>query len=94
MDFPQTETPMKANSQSHDYKNKNIDPESSLEKFSHNAGKKLGDMTSNIANSTTEYVKHGREYVTENPVKGVAIAAVAGAMVGSLLTLSMRRRQS
>ena len=67
-------------------------PENQLEKTAQNAGRKIGAITSDIAHSTSQYVKNGREYVAENPVKGIALAAMAGAMVGSLITISMRRR--
>jgi ElaB/YqjD/DUF883 family membrane-anchored ribosome-binding protein len=60
--------------------------------MSHNAGKKIGEMTSNFAHSSSEYVKSGRDFVVHNPAKGVAIAAATGAVVGSLITLAMRRR--
>ena len=35
--------------------------------------------------------KFDREYVTQNPGRGVAVTAAAGALVGSILTLVMRR---
>lgn len=64
-----------------------------LEQLAKDAGKKVGDMGSEIAAKASTYVKTGREYVAENPVKGVAIAAAAGAVVGSLLTLGLRRNK-
>lgn len=71
---------------------KNKDTEVSFEEMSNKAGRKLGTMTSSLANSANEYVKSSREFVVENPVKGVAIAAATGALVGSLITLAVRKR--
>ena len=67
--------------------------EKPLEQLSQNLGEKAGTMASNLATSTSDYVKTGREYVKENPAKGIAIAAAAGVILGSLLTLGLRRRQ-
>ncbi len=63
-----------------------------VERAVRSAGESIGAMGSNIANSTTKYLNTGRDYVKENPAKGVAIAAAAGAVVGSLLVFSMRRK--
>jgi ElaB/YqjD/DUF883 family membrane-anchored ribosome-binding protein len=84
----------KANSMATDFKNKVISEESHLEKLAHNAGDKIGTMASNLANSTASSMKSSREFVKHNPVKGVAIAAAAGLVMGSLLTLIMRSRKS
>ena len=65
---------------------------SHLDESAHGAGQKLGAMASDVARSATEYVKNTREYVQENPIKGVAYAAAAGALAGSLLTFALRRR--
>lgn len=82
----------KANSSAAEFKNKAAASEASLERLSHNAGERIGAMATNIADSTRHYVEEGREYVKENPAKSIAIAAAAGAVVGSLVTLAMRRR--
>ncbi len=92
MEYSKNDNDSKISSNSNqDYKTKNAG-ENGLEKFSRDSGRKLGNAAAGFAQSTTEYVKSGREYVSENPVSGVAIAAAAGAVVGSILTLSMRRR--
>lgn len=74
--------------------NKLKDPiaEIGLSEMSHSAGRKLGTMTSNFTNSANEYVKNGRNYVVENPGKGVAIAAATGLVVGGLVTYALSRR--
>lgn len=46
----------------------------------------------NLAQSTAESIKSGREYVKEHPIKGVAVAAVAGLFAGSLLTVLFKRQ--
>jgi ElaB/YqjD/DUF883 family membrane-anchored ribosome-binding protein len=71
---------------------RNKDTEVSFEVMYHNAGNRLGTVTSELANSANEYAKSSRKFVVENPVKGVAIAAATGAVVGSLITLAMRKR--
>lgn len=65
----------------------------SLENMSHAIGEKAGSTVARFSDSASEYYKTGREFVKENPVKGIAIAAAAGLVVGSLLSMSMRRRQ-
>jgi ElaB/YqjD/DUF883 family membrane-anchored ribosome-binding protein len=70
-----------------------------LEKIAHGAGEKAGAMASDFANSASDlaksasdYVETGREYVKQNPLKGVAIAAVAGVVTGGILAMALRRR--
>jgi ElaB/YqjD/DUF883 family membrane-anchored ribosome-binding protein len=72
--------------------NKNEESEVSIKEFSHQTGKRLGTMTNNFTHSANEYVKSGREYVAENPAKGVAMAAATGAVVGSIITWAMSKR--
>ncbi len=66
--------------------------ETALIEMSHDAGKKIGNMTNRFANSASEYVKNGRSYVVENPGKGVAIAAATGLVVGGLVTYALSKR--
>jgi ElaB/YqjD/DUF883 family membrane-anchored ribosome-binding protein len=87
-----SETMNKANGLANDFKNKIQNTEDQLERISHNVGEKLGAKASQIANTTNDYVKTGREYVQENPMKGIAIAAATGLVIGSILTMAMRRR--
>lgn len=75
-----------------DVKNKSIPQEGHLEKLSHDAGKKMGAMTSDFTNKASDYVKTGRDYVKEHPTTGVAIAAAAGLVAGSLLTIALKRK--
>jgi ElaB/YqjD/DUF883 family membrane-anchored ribosome-binding protein len=75
-----------------DFKNKVLPTENSLGKMSHDMGERLGTMASNVSDSASEYVQTGRQYVKENPAKGLAIAMAAGVVAGSLVTLALRRR--
>jgi ElaB/YqjD/DUF883 family membrane-anchored ribosome-binding protein len=74
------------------YKNPPSFSEMSLESKAHEVGEKIGNAVSNFANTSSNYLKTGQSYVSHNPSKGVAIAAATGLVLGSLLTLAMRRR--
>ena len=63
-----------------------------LEKFSHDAGKKVGSFASEISDATSDYVESGKSFIKDNPVQAAAIAVAAGAAIGCLLTLAARRR--
>lgn len=89
-----SEISSKANGQAKDFKNKVANPEDHLEQLTHSAGEKIGAMAADIAASTSEYAKSGREYVRENPAKVIAAAAIAGVFAGSLLTMAMRRSRN
>ncbi len=56
------------------------------------AGRKVGQIANDISNTTSDYVKNSRAYVKGHPLTGVGIAATAGVMVGSLMTMALRRR--
>ena len=73
--------------------------DSNYEKSLHDTAQTLGDkaqslgaMASTFANATSTYLKTGKEYVKQNPNKAVAIAAAAGIVTGSLLSMAMRRK--
>jgi ElaB/YqjD/DUF883 family membrane-anchored ribosome-binding protein len=66
--------------------------ENEISKMANDTGKKIGAMASDFAQSANQRIESGREYVEENPLKGVAIAAAAGAIVGSLLTIALRKK--
>lgn len=87
---PTTEVMNKANSKVKDFSKQS---ESTLDRFSHEAGERIGSLASQIKDSTSEYLETGRSYVKANPEKGIAVAAVVGALVGSLFTLSLSRRK-
>ncbi len=64
-----------------------------IENMVHRVGEKAGELTSSFTQKATDTLENSREYVKANPVKGVAIAAVAGIAVGSLLTLMFSRKE-
>ena len=59
--------------------------------FAHDVGERAGQMTSKISNSVSDYYESGRDFVRDNPVKGVAYAAAAGVVAGGLLAIALRR---
>ena len=90
---PTSDTYNKINGAAQDFKGRvQQGAEGALDRFSHEAGEKIGTMASRISDSTSEYVETGRKFVKENPEKGIAVAAAIGAVLGSLLTLSLRKK--
>ena len=83
----------KANGIAQDFAAQVQNGEQKIEKMSAEAGEKVGVIVADIGKSTTQYVQSSREYVQENPIKGIAIAAAAGLVAGSLLTLALRKKQ-
>lgn len=55
-------------------------------------GERLGELSTSIRDTASEYMNQGKEYVAENPLKGVAMAAAAGALIGSAVSFLIRRR--
>jgi ElaB/YqjD/DUF883 family membrane-anchored ribosome-binding protein len=87
-----TETFNKLEKSAQNLKDRVSTGEEQLTQMTYDAGKKVGAIASDFANSTMDYAKTGRDYVKENPAKGLAIAAGVGILAGSLLTIVMRRR--
>lgn len=87
------ESSKKLNSTATDFDGKGYNSGHQLERFAQNTGEKVGSMASEFANSTADSVKASREYVQENPMKGMAVAIGAGLVAGSLLTILMRGRR-
>lgn len=69
-----------------DLKKKVLDAEYKWEQMAYKTGQNVGTMSTN-------YTKTGRKYVVENPIKGIAIAAATGAIIGRLITCGMSRRE-
>lgn len=84
----------KANGAASDFKNKIQNTEHQIERMAQPAGQSIGSMTSEFASSAAETMKMSRDHVKANPVKGVAIAAAAGLVTGSLLSIIFRGRKS
>ncbi len=88
------ETINKANGAASEFNNKIHGNEKQLDKVVQNVGEKMGEMASSFVHSTSDSLKTSRDFVKENPLKGVAIAAAVGAVTGSLITILMRSRKS
>lgn len=90
---PTSDSFNKINGATQDFKNRaQQSAEGAIDRFSHDAGERLGAMASQLSDSASEYVEEGRRFVKEHPEKGIAIAAGVGAVLGTLLTLALRRR--
>lgn len=63
-----------------------------IEKASNDLGRQAGQMVSRLGETTQDYYKSSEEYVKANPAKGIAIAAGAGLLIGSLLTAVFSRK--
>lgn len=87
-----TETFNKLDKPAHNLKEKVSAGEDQLTQMTYDAGKKVGAIASDFANTAMDYTKSSREYVKANPGTGIAIAAGVGLLAGSLLTMAMRRR--
>ncbi len=90
---PTSDSFNKINGAAQDFKNRaQQSAEGALDRFSHEAGERIGAVASQLSSSATEYVEEGRKFVKDNPEKGIAIAAGVGAVLGTLLTLAFRRK--
>ena len=81
----------KANGSARDLVSQLQSAEAELEKMSHDAGERLGEFASGIADRTQDALKTSQKYVKENPGKSVALAAAVGAMTGGLI-VALRRK--
>lgn len=63
-----------------------------LDRLARNAGQQAGAMVSDFANTTSDTLKSGRDYVRDNPAKGAVIAAATGFIAGTLMTMALRNR--
>ena len=68
--------------------------EHGIETALHNAGVKLGSVTSTITQGAANYSNHGKKLVKENPEKAVALAAAAGMVAGGLLAFALLKKKS
>ena len=72
---------------------KPLQADAHFEKSLQEKAQSLGEMASTFASTTSNYLKSGKDYVKANPNKSVAIAAAAGIVTGSLVSMAMRKRQ-
>jgi ElaB/YqjD/DUF883 family membrane-anchored ribosome-binding protein len=60
-----------------------------VEKIAHSLGEKAGEITADLSKVAADKLKVSREYITENPLTGIAVAATAGVVAGSIATMIM-----
>lgn len=66
--------------------------EETVAKAARDAGKKAGEIASQVSDSMSETYEAGRRYVEENPIRSIAVVAAAGFIAGSFLTLAFRQK--
>lgn len=67
--------------------------QSHLEELAHETGQTIGSMANDLVKRSSSSLAAGRNYVKNNPAKGVAWAASAGALLGSLVTMALRTKK-
>lgn len=72
----------------------NLAIEDQLSRVESSPGKKMGEMASDFVSTASGHLKTSREYVVENPGKGIIIAAATGLVIGSLITMAIRSSNS
>ena len=74
---------------SDDIKYKMRDVGENIGQYTHEAGKKIGQITAESEN----YIEAGKKFVKENPIQSVIVASAAGVILGSLLTLIFKKNR-
>ena len=82
----------KLNGPAADYKNKIQSFEETAADKMHRGMDKMSAMGSDAAASVSDYVKTSQDFVQQNPIKGIAIAASVGIVAGALLSMALRRK--
>lgn len=83
----------KLNGAATEFKNKTHGAEGQIEKYATQAVEKVEAVTEGIGTKAGMSLRNSRNYLKENPLKGAAMIAAAGAFAGSLITMMMRRRK-
>lgn len=55
-------------------------------------GEKAGSYAAQTMHQARDFYKSSRNYVEQNPEKGIAMAAAVGVIFGGLLTMTLMRR--
>lgn len=76
-----------------DLKSKLDSTQSKIESFAHRTEEKISDQAAQIAEQASHYVAASRQYVEENPVKSLAIAAATGLAAGGIVSVILRRKK-
>jgi ElaB/YqjD/DUF883 family membrane-anchored ribosome-binding protein len=64
----------------------------SIEKVSQNLGRELSSAVGNAAETVGGTIQSTQDYIESNPKKSLAVAAMAGIAIGSVLTMTLRPR--
>ncbi|MBC7467258.1 MAG: hypothetical protein H7256_14805 [Bdellovibrio sp.] len=75
-----------------DFKGKFNSFESKVESLAHDGEKRIADSAKKLMKESSSYVESSRQFVKENPVKCLAIAAAIGATAGSLGAILLRKK--
>lgn len=63
-----------------------------VEKTAHELGNKMGAAYGDVSDSVRSYVKTTTSYIEENPMKSMSIALAAGALIGSVMSRSLKSK--
>jgi ElaB/YqjD/DUF883 family membrane-anchored ribosome-binding protein len=74
---------------SDDIKHKMRDVGENIGQYTHDAGKKIGQM----AAESEDYIDSGRKFIKDNPIQSVLVAGAVGIIVGSLLTMIFKNKR-
>jgi len=74
---------------SDDIKHKMRDVGENIGHYTHDAGKKIGQITA----ESEDYIEAGKKFVKENPVQSVIVAGAVGLVIGSLLTMILKKNR-
>ncbi len=64
-----------------------------IEKASQDVGREVGSAVGHAAKTASAYVRQTGDYIDAHPKTSLAVAAVAGLAIGSLLTMTLRQRR-
>lgn len=65
-----------------------------VEQYSHEAGKKIGQMAADFNNKSEDYIETGKAFIKEHPVQSIIIAGAVGLVVGSVLTMIFKKNKN
>lgn len=74
---------------SDDIKHKMRDVGENIAVQTHDVGRKIGQITA----ETEDYIVAGKKFVKDNPVQSMVVAGAVGIVVGSLLTLILKKNR-
>jgi ElaB/YqjD/DUF883 family membrane-anchored ribosome-binding protein len=75
-------------------KEKITDANVDVEQYSHEAGKKIGQIAADFNNKSEDYIQTGKTFIKEHPVQSLLIAGAVGIVVGSVLTMIFKKNKN